>query len=55
MKKKTLKLNFDKSTIAQLNNVDKNAINGGALESRPFYASCPVVCPISEACSLTEC
>ena len=52
MKKRSLKLNFDKSTIAQLNNIDKNAINGGAIDSRPFYASCPVVCPLTECCDI---
>ncbi|MFA8300178.1 MAG: class I lanthipeptide [Hyphomicrobiales bacterium] len=55
MKKKTL--NFNKSTVAQLNNVEQNNINGAAMtqyhcqNSNPAYVTCPVICYYTDMCS----
>ncbi|MFA8300177.1 MAG: class I lanthipeptide [Hyphomicrobiales bacterium] len=58
MKKKTL--NFNKSTVAQLNNVEQNNINGAAItgfchNSNPAYVTCPAICPYTEMCSEYVC
>ncbi|MFA8300179.1 MAG: class I lanthipeptide [Hyphomicrobiales bacterium] len=53
MKKKTL--NFNKSTVAQLNNIEQSNINGAGwtrdcYNSNPAYVTCPAICPYTELC-----
>ncbi|MFA8300176.1 MAG: class I lanthipeptide [Hyphomicrobiales bacterium] len=58
MEKKTL--NFNKSTIAQLNNFEQSNINGAAItgfchNSSPDNVSCPESCVYTKLCSKLVC